>query len=72
MVRIKCVNQKCTGPGKIFEWDEQRRLSPGGRVVAADAEGAVRLSVACPHCRSDNVVWVTGAQPDFDLTRGTQ
>lgn len=70
MVRIKCVNPSCTGPGKNFEWDESRRLKAGGRVTAPHADGAVRLTVVCPHCMTDNVVWVKGAKLDFDLTRG--
>ncbi len=70
MVRIKCVNPKCTGPGKSFEWDESQRLKAGGRVAAPHADGAVRLTVVCPHCKTDNVVWVKGAKLGFDLTRG--
>jgi hypothetical protein len=69
MVRIKCVNPSCTGPGKSFEWDEGRRLSRGGRVAAPHADGAVRLTVVCPHCQTENMIWVTGVKSDFDLTR---
>jgi hypothetical protein len=70
MVRIRCVNPECEGPGKSFEWEESRRLGRGGRVVAPHAEGAVRLTVVCPHCRTENVVWAKGVKSDFDLTRG--
>lgn len=70
MVRIRCVNPNCAGPAKSFEWDESRRLRRGGHVAAPHAEGAVRLTVLCPHCKTDNVIWATGVRPDFDLTRG--
>lgn len=70
MVRIKCVNQNCTGPAKSFEWDESRRLKRGGGIASPHAEGAVRLTVVCPHCGTNNVVWVTGVKLDINLTRG--
>ena len=37
MVRIKCVNTGCTGPGKVFEWDESRYLKRGGGIAAPRA-----------------------------------
>lgn len=69
MLRIKCVNTKCTGSTKSFEWEESRRLESGGGIAAPYAEGAVRLIVTCPHCMTDNVVWVTKLKFNFDVIR---
>lgn len=67
MLRIKCVNTKCTG--KSFEWDEKRRLAQGGRVAAPHAEGAVRVVVSCSHCMTDNVVWLLRVQKNVRVAR---
>jgi hypothetical protein len=67
MLRIKCVNTKCTG--KSFEWDEKRRIARGGRVAAPHAEGAVRVVVACPHCKTDNLVWMKKVQKNVGMAR---
>ena len=58
-MRIKCVNLKCTAPGKSFVWDEEGALKRGGRVVAPRSKGAVRLVVTCPHCGAGNALWVS-------------
>lgn len=67
MLRIKCVNTKCTG--KSFDWDEKRRLAKGGNVATPHAKGAVRVVVACSHCMTDNVVWLTKVQKTVRVPR---
>ena len=67
MLRIKCVNTKCTG--NSFDWDERQRLARGGRVAEPHAEEAVRVVVACPHCKTDNVVWMKKVQRNVGVAR---
>jgi hypothetical protein len=67
MLRIKCVNPKCSG--KSFEWDESQRIKRGGCVAQPHAEGAVRVVVACPHCKTDNVVWMKKVQRNIGVAR---
>lgn len=53
MTRIRCVS--CH---KTFEWDEEEAVLPGGGLAKPHAAGAVRLSVACPLCHTNNAIWV--------------
>ncbi len=64
MIRIKCINPQCSSPTKSFEWDETAELAEGGELARPHEKGAVRLSVTCPYCGTDNLVWVKGALLD--------
>ena len=69
MVRIKCVNPECTGPGKRFDWDESPQLGVGGKLAEPHAEGAVSLEATCPHCGTSNKVWFTKVKRNVGLAR---
>ena len=69
MVRIRCVNPKCTSPTKSFEWDESQHVGPGGGMAQPYEEDAVRVIAVCPYCTTQNAVWVKGTESDDYVVR---
>ncbi len=58
MIRIKCINPACPGPTKSFEWDETSELKKPGSLARPREKDAVRVVAVCPHCGTENAVWV--------------
>ena len=59
MLKIKCCNEKCPGPGRIFTWNERPHLQAEGRLAQEGDDGAVSFVVQCKHCGTKNKIWVT-------------
>jgi hypothetical protein len=72
MVRIKCVNLNCTSPTKSFDWDETKRVNPGGGVAQPHEPGAVRVSAVCPFCSAENLIWLKNVKRNQPLFRGNR
>lgn len=55
-VRIKCVNENCTAPGRIFEFEE-KNLGTSGPAKPNDLD-AREFVVKCPFCGTMNSIWL--------------
>ena len=67
MIRIKCINPQC--PKKNFDWDESKHIQRGGSIAQPYEEGAARVIAVCPHCFTENTIWVKRADKLDDVTR---
>ncbi|MDD2755894.1 MAG: hypothetical protein PHS80_10250 [Methanothrix sp.] len=68
MLRILCCNEKCTAPGRLFQWDDHKNLQAGGKLAKKGDDGAVSFVETCPFCGSRNKFYVTKVQK-IDVTR---
>ena len=68
MLKILCSNEKCTAPGRIFQWDERRNLLADGKLAKEGDEGAVSFVVQCTSCGTKNKIYVTKVR-ETDVTR---
>jgi hypothetical protein len=59
MIRIKCINSKCTAPDRIFPWNERPHLESEGNLAEEGDDGAVSFVVTCNYCGTKNKIWVT-------------
>ena len=59
MIKIKCCNDKCPGPGRIFPWNERSHLQAEGKLAQEGDDGAVSFVMQCKHCGTKNKIWVT-------------
>lgn len=59
MLRIQCINPKCTAPERIFTWNERPHLQAEGRLAQEGDDGAVSFVVQCKHCGTKNKIYVT-------------
>ena len=55
-IHIKCVNEKCTAPEGIFEFD-QHNLGTSGPAKPDDPD-AREFVVKCPFCGTMNSIWL--------------
>jgi hypothetical protein len=62
MLRILCCNEKCTAPGRIFQWDERPHLLADGKLAKEGDDGAVSFVERCPSCGTRNKFYVTKVQ----------
>ena len=62
MLKIQCCNEKCTAPGRIFQWNERPHLEAEGRLAQEGDEDAVSFIVQCKYCGTKNKIWVTKVQ----------
>jgi hypothetical protein len=62
MLKILCCNEKCTAPGRIFQWDECSSLLADGKLAKKEDDGAVSFVERCPSCGTRNKFWVTKVQ----------
>ena len=69
MVRIKCINSKCTAPDRIFLWNERPHLEADGKVAKEGDEGAVSFIVPCKYCGTKDKIWVTKLRKTEEITR---
>ena len=68
MLRIKCINSKCTAPVGKFPWDDRTHAEDG---PAQPGEfGAVAFIVECPCCGTENKVWLRKVKKPDTVTRG--
>lgn len=68
MLKIQCCNEKCTAPGRIFQWNERPHLIADGKLVEEGDEGAVSFVVLCPSCGTKNKIRVTKVR-EIDVRR---
>jgi hypothetical protein len=68
MFRIKCINSDCTAPDGQFPWDD-RAHAEGGSAQPGEP-GAIAFLVECPHCGTENKVWLHKAKRPDSVTRG--
>ena len=68
MIRVKCINPKCTAPQGKFNWDD-RAQAEGGPAKPGEI-GAISFLVDCPFCGIENKVWLFKAKPKDAVTRG--
>jgi hypothetical protein len=59
MLKILCCNEKCTAPGRIFQWDERPHLLADGMLSKKGDSGAVSFVERCPSCGTRNKFYVT-------------
>lgn len=64
MLKIKCCNDKCTAPDRIFTWNERFHLRAEGRLAQEEDDDAVSFVVQCKHCGTKNKIWVTKLKTD--------
>ena len=62
MLKIKCCNEKCTAPSRVFSWNERPHLEAEGRLAQEGDEDAVSFVVQCKYCGTKNKIWVTKVQ----------
>jgi hypothetical protein len=62
MLKIKCCNEKCTAPGKVFPWDESTHLLADGKLAKKGDSCAVSFVERCPSCGTNNKFYVTKVQ----------
>jgi hypothetical protein len=68
MLKILCCNEKCTAPGRIFQWDEHPHLEADGKLAREEDEDAVSFIVQCKYCGTKNKIYVTKVR-EIDVTR---
>jgi hypothetical protein len=68
MLKIQCCNEKCTAPGRIFQWNERPHLEADGRLAKEGDEGAVPFILLCPSCGTKNKIRVTKVR-EIDVRR---
>lgn len=56
MIRIKCINPKCTAPEGKFPWDDGAHAK-GGPAKPGEP-GAISFLADCPYCGIENKVWL--------------
>jgi len=69
MVKIKCINPKCTAPNGCFEWDEHTSLEDDGRVAKQGDPGAKSFVVDCPYCGAANKIWLVKINPKDKIVK---
>ena len=69
MLKIRCCNDKCPAPDRIFTWNERPHLMTEGRLAQEGDDDAVSFVVQCKHCGTKNKIWVTKLLTK-DATRG--
>ena len=69
MIRIKCINSKCSAPDRIFPWNERPHLEAEGKLAEVGDEGAVSFAVQCKFCGTKNKIWVTKVLEEDETTR---
>jgi hypothetical protein len=62
MLKILCCNEKCTAPGRIFQWDERLNLLADGKLAKKGDNDAVSFVERCPYCGTNNIFYVTKVQ----------
>ena len=55
-IRVKCINEKCTAPERIFEFDE-RNLGTSGPGSKNDPTSR-EFIIKCPFCGTMNSIWL--------------
>ena len=68
MIRIKCINSKCTAPEGKFTWDD-RAHAEGGPAQPGESD-AVAFIVECPYCGIENKVWLRKVKKPETVMRG--
>jgi hypothetical protein len=68
MLKILCCNEKCTAPGRIFQWNERSSLEAEGKLAEEGDEGAVSFIVQCKYCGTKNKIHVTKVR-ETEVTR---
>jgi hypothetical protein len=69
MLKILCVNEKCTAPNRIFLWNERPHLEAEGKLAEEGDEDAVSFIVSCKYCGARNKIWVTKLRKTEEITR---
>jgi hypothetical protein len=66
MIRIKCINPKCTAPDGIFEFDDSKigAAGPSG----PEAPSAMRYVIDCPYCGTKNMVWLKRPSASYRMS----
>lgn len=59
MLKIRCCNDKCPGPDRIFPWNERPQLLAEGKLAEEGDDGAVSFVVQCKYCGAKNKIYVT-------------
>jgi hypothetical protein len=68
MLRIKCINPRCSAPEGKFNWDDQAHAEGG--VAAPRETGAIAYIVLCPYCGTENKIWLKKVKKEDFVTRG--
>ncbi len=68
MLKIKCCNERCTAPGRLFQWDDRRNLRADGRLATEEDVDAVSFIERCPYCGTRNKIRVTKVK-ETEVTR---
>jgi hypothetical protein len=68
MLRIKCINPKCTAPVGKFTLDDSSHAE-GGAAAPGD-KGAISFLVDCPYCGTENKIWLFKVKQVDSVTRG--
>lgn len=63
MIRIKCINPKCTAPSGIFEFDDSKIGAAGP--ASLNEPSAMRYIINCPFCNTKNMVWLKRSVSSF-------
>jgi len=69
MLKILCVNEKCTAPNRIFLWNERPYLEADGKLAEEGDEDAVSFVVPCKNCGTKNKIWVTKVREEDGIVR---
>ena len=69
MLKILCINEKCTAPDRVFSWNERPHLEADGKLAKEGDEGAVSFVVPCKYCGTKNKIWVTKVRKTEKITR---
>ena len=65
MIRIKCINSKCTAPDGVFEFDEVAIGATGPSSYGAPF--AMRYVIDCPYCGTKNMVWLERPSASYHM-----
>lgn len=68
MIRIKCVNPRCTSPNGVFPWDERAHVEGGGGLAEPGEADAVSFVAECPYCGRENKIWLSRVKKE-DVVR---
>ena len=68
MLRVKCINPKCTAPEGKFMWDDLAHAEGGA--AAPREPGALAFIVECPFCGTENKIWLFKVKQLNSVTRG--